>query len=325
MDAEEDPASIERVQFSTDQEDETEDFINRTYVGNRTRFIGMVDDARFRVDSASGPDISADHIRSTVDYHAETEPFDYLVFLSVQGGRMHFTGAGEEHIVLAGEHFVFPVGIPLDISVHTIDFRLLRMPLEQLRKAAADYGLSDERLAFKSHKPASAAMARYWSAILGLANSTLLTDDVVGRHPLLIAGLRHTVATAALHTFPNSIVMGEQVSGPGAVGESALRRAIAFIEENAHRAITLSDIADAAGISPRGLQFAFARHRDTTPMQYLRLVRLTHAHRELQLADPSRGFTVEEIARRWGFASPSRFAAHYREAYGVPPHQTLLS
>ena len=28
-------------------------------------------------------------------------------------------------------------------------------------------------------------------------------------------------------------------------------------------------------------------------------------------------------ASRWGFASPSRFAAVYRRAYGVPPNHTL--
>jgi AraC-like DNA-binding protein len=35
--------------------------------------------------------------------------------------------------------------------------------------------------------------------------------------------------------------------------------------------------------------------------------------------------TVTEIARRWGFASPSQFAARYRDSYGVPPSRTLRS
>jgi transcriptional regulator GlxA family with amidase domain len=130
---------------------------------------------------------------------------------------------------------------------------------------------------------------------------------------------------AALHTFPSSIMTRQAEPVSGRVEASALQRAIDFIEENAHRPITLSDMAEAAGISARGLQFAFARHRDTTPMQYLRLIRLSHAHQDLQLADPQRGARVEEIARRWGFASPSRFSQYYRDAYGAPPHQTLYS
>jgi AraC-like DNA-binding protein len=32
---------------------------------------------------------------------------------------------------------------------------------------------------------------------------------------------------------------------------------------------------------------------------------------------------VGVVARRWGFPSPSWFAAAYRRAYGVPPGHTL--
>jgi AraC-like DNA-binding protein len=35
--------------------------------------------------------------------------------------------------------------------------------------------------------------------------------------------------------------------------------------------------------------------------------------------------TVTEVATRWGFVSLSRFAATYRDAYGVLPSYTLRS
>ncbi|WP_234365235.1 helix-turn-helix domain-containing protein [Streptomyces sp. RTd22] len=38
-----------------------------------------------------------------------------------------------------------------------------------------------------------------------------------------------------------------------------------------------------------------------------------------------RPVTVTEIAARWGFWHPGRFAALYRESYGRSPHQTLRS
>jgi AraC-like DNA-binding protein len=43
---------------------------------------------------------------------------------------------------------------------------------------------------------------------------------------------------------------------------------------------------------------------------------------ELIGADPARD-SVTAVAYRWGFPSPSRFAAYYRAAYGVPPGDTL--
>ena len=47
------------------------------------------------------------------------------------------------------------------------------------------------------------------------------------------------------------------------------------------------------------------------------------AHRALQEADPSQGATVAEIAARWGFSHPGRFAVDYRHVYGRHPSETL--
>jgi transcriptional regulator GlxA family with amidase domain len=87
--------------------------------------------------------------------------------------------------------------------------------------------------------------------------------------------------------------------------------------------VTLTQMAEAAGITGRALQMAFMRHYDTTPTGYLRRVRLERAHRELRDADPSDGTTVAAIARRWGWANSSHFAVAYREAYGRYPRHTL--
>ncbi|MCR8692768.1 helix-turn-helix domain-containing protein [Rhodococcus pyridinivorans] len=101
----------------------------------------------------------------------------------------------------------------------------------------------------------------------------------------------------------------------------ALRKAVAFIESEAARPIRLEDIAAAAGIGGRALQYDFVRHHRTTPMRYLGSVRLARAHRDLQAADPSHE-TVASIAARWGFSSPGRFATQYRSVYGWAPRVT---
>ncbi|MGC4792182.1 helix-turn-helix transcriptional regulator [Micromonospora sp. DT178] len=66
-----------------------------------------------------------------------------------------------------------------------------------------------------------------------------------------------------------------------------------------------------------------AAHHDTTPMRYVRQIRLERAHRDLQAADPSTGVTVTMIARRWGFTHLGRFSTDYRAAYGSSPSHTL--
>jgi transcriptional regulator GlxA family with amidase domain len=101
-----------------------------------------------------------------------------------------------------------------------------------------------------------------------------------------------------------------------------LARATAFIHENAHRDITLSDIAAAVQVTPRSVQYTFRRHLGTTPLEYLRRVRLDRAHRELQNADPAVD-TVTAIAGRWGFSHPGRFSGAYKRTFGWPPSRTL--
>jgi transcriptional regulator GlxA family with amidase domain len=97
-----------------------------------------------------------------------------------------------------------------------------------------------------------------------------------------------------------------------------------YIDANAANDIALADIAEAVHVTPRAVQYMFRRHLETTPLQYLRRLRLHHAHQELLAADHLHA-TVTEIAAKWGFAHTGRFAVLYRQTYGQSPHTTLRS
>jgi transcriptional regulator GlxA family with amidase domain len=103
-----------------------------------------------------------------------------------------------------------------------------------------------------------------------------------------------------------------------------VRRAVAFIEEHAGDDIGLSQIVAASGIGPRGLQLAFRRHADVTPLEYLRRVRLDRAHQDLETATPAEA-TVGAVADRWGFFHHGNFSALYLRTYGRSPSVTLRS
>jgi AraC-like DNA-binding protein len=148
-----------------------------------------------------------------------------------------------------------------------------------------------------------------------------LRDDVLpafANEPLVVANATRLLMATTLATFQH-IALVDYSSDHAR--PHALKRAIAFIESEAAGDITAADIARAARVSVRAIQLAFRRHLDTTPTAYVRRVRLAQAHVDLQRA---RG-TVTEIAAKWGYARPSVFAAHYRNAYGVSPSQTLRS
>jgi AraC-like DNA-binding protein len=100
-----------------------------------------------------------------------------------------------------------------------------------------------------------------------------------------------------------------------------LRLAEAYIEAHLDQPITLEDVAQAAGISPRGLQLAFREFRGTTPLGFWREARLTRAHADLLAAAP--GTKVTEVALRWGFTHFGRFSEMYRARYGLCPRDAL--
>lgn len=101
-----------------------------------------------------------------------------------------------------------------------------------------------------------------------------------------------------------------------------VRVAEEFMAAHAREAITLQDIAQAAGISIRTLQKGFQRHRNTPPMAALRNRRLLLAREQLLGADPY-CHSVTTIALDCGFTHLSKFASLYRAHFGECPSETL--
>lgn len=135
------------------------------------------------------------------------------------------------------------------------------------------------------------------------------------RPPLLGGSGSARRLSSVAHPLPSS---REHVPLPAAV-----RSAMAFIAARAADPIGLTEIADAARLSPRALQVAFRRHLGTTPLAHLRAVRMARVHADLQSARPGDGQTVSAVANRWGISQLSRFAHDYKQRYGVSPRDTL--
>ncbi|GIE97256.1 AraC family transcriptional regulator [Paractinoplanes rishiriensis] len=176
-----------------------------------------------------------------------------------------------------------------------------------------------EPVRFTAYRPVSQRAARFWNSIYDYARESAAA---AAEHPVLAATVDRLLAATALATFPNTAVPEPTFEDRRDAHPAALRRAISFIDENAHRDIGPDDIAAAARISVRAVRMAFRRYLDITPTAYLRRVRLDHAHHDLLTASPATA-TVAAIAARWGFADESRFAARYRLAYGRTPADTL--
>ena len=91
---------------------------------------------------------------------------------------------------------------------------------------------------------------------------------------------------------------------------------------NAAVPIRMQDVAAAAGCSVRTLGSVFRRFCDTTPLVALHMIRLEQVHAEL--SHSATEGSAAEVARRYGFTNPGRFAAAYRRRFREAPTETAM-
>jgi AraC-like DNA-binding protein len=100
-----------------------------------------------------------------------------------------------------------------------------------------------------------------------------------------------------------------------------LVRALAWLKARLDKPVVLETVAAAAGTRPRTLETHFRRFLGTTPLDWVRRMRLAHARR--QLLDGGINRSVTDIALANGFTQLGRFAAQYRDQFGELPSETL--
>lgn len=258
-----------------------------------------------------GP-IRFDEVGGRIAMEVTSEPQHSYFFGHLDGGRVHYRADGEERLVAPGEVFLTArPGVAYRAAID--DPQAMLVVVDQSVVDGVVEGACFSGCGAVSHR----AAASWRSTCVHLRDEVL---PVFEHEPLVVANATRLLVATTLATFPHS-TPEERAADRRDAHPLTVRRAIAFIEDNAAKDITVADIAHAARVSIRAIQLAFRRHLDTTPMAYLRRVRLSCAHADLRAGNDS----VTAIAARWGYARPSVFAAHYRAAYGVSPSRTLRS
>ncbi|MDF0661672.1 MULTISPECIES: helix-turn-helix domain-containing protein [unclassified Rhizobium] len=160
------------------------------------------------------------------------------------------------------------------------------------------------------------------SALLSIVSLTYrgLMDGSLRSSSPSVDGLCETILQLLLEAIPHplSSTMEKECRDPL---PRSVKRAIAFMQQRLSEPVTLDDLALAAGVSLRSLQRDFQNFKSTSPMLYLKFLRLEAAHQ--MLSDIRHGQTIAEIATACGFKHLSRFAADYRIRFGKLPSDYL--
>jgi AraC-like DNA-binding protein len=239
-------------------------------------------------------------------------------------GRTEGVHAGERVCCGPGTAAVFPPE-GLAMARWTAGSKIISVKID---RGAVDDALSDalgrqvtSQPDFSPLMPVNAVATRSWIHMVALFKEQFFRPQSLVNQPLVgmpfADSLVRGFLLAADHSCRGALLGEEHLVAP-----RAIRAAVGIIEEEAHLPLTLSAIAARSHVSVRSLQQGFQRHLSTSPMAYLREVRLRRAHETLLRSDPST-VTVASVAYQWGFTNLGRFAAAHAARYSETPTETL--
>lgn len=176
-------------------------------------------------------------------------------------------------------------------------------------------------LRFKLGMDMTTPHARTWRSLVDLAvadsegNGLILMDEARTQLvDLTLTGL----LMAHQHNYSDCLHRGVRPAPP-----TMVRKALELFEDDPRRAITVTEMAQAAGCSIRSLQEGFQRYVGCSPTEYLRDVRLRRVHETLTASESP--VSVADVAHAFGFSHLGRFAQAYRQRFGELPSETLRS
>ena len=264
---------VQRAEMATRDMDVIADLINRQYVEHRATFR-CPDPARVDAGVRS---VTAGRLEAAVvryrgfDYHAQVRPPDDFFALVTLSGTGTLATAREQVHFTAGDVLLDPIDLPYSADMHDCAFALLRVP----RRVAGDLaeeltGFPAADLRFESIAPVSASGRALWAQTVAFICGQLVGSGITEISPILVREMTRLAAAALLEAFPNTAMTAAYIPGPGRVPPATVRRAAAFIDAHAEQPVTVTEIAAAAGVTARALQYAFPRHYGTTITGYLR-------------------------------------------------------
>jgi AraC family transcriptional regulator len=105
----------------------------------------------------------------------------------------------------------------------------------------------------------------------------------------------------------------------GGLSVGKLRRAIQYIRDQLHKALTVSEIARSVHMSPHNFTILFKRSIGQSPYHYVIEARTRRAKELLESGKVSIG----EVAHQVGFADQSHLTRHIKCLFGVTPKLLL--
>jgi AraC-like DNA-binding protein len=318
---------VEHLVFSGNDLSSGQEISRRVFCPHNVRTIGRSDPLRMRMYAASVGDVTISQVSygSPVRIQAPVHPDRFFCVQLVQRGVAEVT-SGERR--LRSTRRIASVPSPSE-------------PLEmrwepETTQTVIKIGVPAVRRYLRGllgHEPEDPVRPTLALDLSGDGNRWLAIYDLLlaeiasasrpgGPSPPSAAAVQDLVLSSLLLRHPSNYLT-ELIEPTPRPTRRYVRRAIEYADQNLGEALTVAGLAEVAGIGVRALQDGFREAVGTSPTAWIRSRRLDRAHADLKAADRGDGTTVTDVAMRWGFSHFGRFSVHYRERFGVSPHETL--
>jgi AraC family ethanolamine operon transcriptional activator len=261
-----------------------------------------------------------EQINQRVVQHGEA-PKDKVCFavpLAIPGTiRMQGREADDNSIFFlrGGEEFMFHMPMGMDMLAITFEREMFDLALASVPDSDDIATLLRQPVIKVPHRRFAACRQR----LLAMFSEALLNDEL-GNTQDREEELEHAMLHELLRLMTDPDCDRSQRSGSSTHS---------FIVEKCHRLAMAETIAvpsvielcQRLHVSRRTVQNSFRSVAETTPLNYLRSVRLNGVRRSLTSTHPSE-LSIGDAAARWGFFHLSHFAVEYQELFGELPSQT---
>ena len=246
--------------------------------------------------------------------YTEPTPLDASVYepvlcLILRGRKRTFSGSASVDFG-AGESLVVSHALPVVSQVTacpylalilSLDVELLRgidqeiaaFPEPRANGSALTVGGTDERVV--------EALRRYVSLAHDPAEARILG-------PLILKEIHFRLSQATNGGMLRELTRTDSVA-------SRIHDAVGTIRSSFRVGVSVPDLAKAAGMSESAFYRNFKAVSGTSPLQYLKEMRLLEARRLLTTV----GHNVTQAAFEVGYASPTQFSREYSRRFRVPP------
>jgi AraC family transcriptional regulator len=209
---------------------------------------------------------------------------------------------------------IIPADLPFEqvFQVESEDLNVV-LPDRFIRRAAADSRVDPARVEILDRFCTDDPYVRH----IGLALGAELDGDSLGEQ-LYAESLAYALAVHLVRkysTLAEDAVRELAAEYSHRLSSHIMKRVTDYIGENLDSRLTLSDIADAANLSPFHFSRLFKTSTGVSPHQYVTEQRLQRA-RELLIGTD---LPIHEIAWQTGFSDQSHLGRHMRRRFGITP------